>query len=139
MVINSLINIWMRIFFLIFTAIVLMTYAFGCKKSETESINEQLKGQWVRTDIKSDTLVFGYLSLPWVEIRRGYEIINGSNTQKVYGWFDYRITNDSISLTGIASSNWSEKWYLFKINASRMNIEDFIDSTNTILTFEKIK
>src|SRR5664280_1457253 len=123
---------------IIFLLIIIIS-SLGCKKDQPVKINEQLKGQWVRTDIRSDTLVFGYLSLPWVEIRRGYEIINGSNTQKVSGWFDYRITNDSISLTGIASSNWSEKWYLFKIDDSRMNIEDFIDSTNTILTFEKIK
>lgn len=129
----------MKTFLLAFAAIVLMITVFSCKKDQPESINEQLKGQWVRTDDRTDTLVIGYLSLPWIEIRRGYEIINGSNTQKVYGWFDYRIKNDSISLTGIASSNWSEKWYLFKINDSRMNVEDFIDSTNTILTFEKIK
>lgn len=111
----------------------------GCKKDQTESMNEELKGQWVRTDIRSDTLVLGYLSLLWLEIRRDYEIINGINTQKVYGWFDYRIKNDSISLTGVASSTWSGKWYLFKIIDSRMNIGDFIDSTNVILTFEKIK
>lgn len=101
-------------------------------------MDDQLKGQWVRSDNKSDTLVFGYLSLPWVEVRRGYEIVNGIKTQKVYGWLDYRIAIDSISFTWIASSAWSEKWYSIKINASKMDIGDFIDSTNAILTFAKI-
>jgi len=124
--------------YLLITSFCIVLLCFGCKKTGTVSINDQLKGQWVRNDIKTDTLVFGYLSLPWVEVRRGYEIINGISKQKVYGWFDYRIANDSISFTGIASSAWSEKWYSIKINASKIDIGDFIDRTNAILTFAKI-
>jgi hypothetical protein len=113
---------------------------FGCKKDQTESMNEQLKGQWVRIDIRSDTLLFGYWSNNWVELRRGNKMIDGNNTPIApCGLFEYSITNDSINLNWIASSSFSTKKYLFKLYNSKMNIGNFIESSNAILTFEKIK
>jgi hypothetical protein len=130
----------MKTFLLVFTAIVLIITVYSCKKNQTESMDEQLKGQWVRTDIRSDTLIFGYYSNNWVEIRRGYEIIDGNKTEKVpNGLFEYGTANDSINFNWIASSSFSTKKYLFKLYNSKMDIGDFIDSTNVILTFEKIK
>ncbi len=123
---------------LIFSFMILV--GFGCKKDQTESMNEQLKGQWVRIDIRSDTLLFGYWSNNWVELRRGYKMIDGNNTPIApCGLFEYSITNDNINLNWIASSTLSTKKYLFKLYNSKMNIGNFIESSNAILTFEKIK
>ena len=140
MFINDLILNYMKTFLLSFVAIVLVTTVISCKKNQTESINEQLKGQWVRTDIRTDTLIFGYYSNNWVDLRRGYKMIDGNNTPIVpCGLFEYSIANDSINFNWIASSSFSTKKYLFKLYNSRVDIGDFIDISNTILTFEKIK
>jgi hypothetical protein len=130
----------MKIYLLAFAAIVLMITVFSCKKNQTESIDEQLKGQWVRTDNSTDTLLFGYYSNNWVELRRGYKMIDGNNTPIApCGLFEYRISNDSINFNWIASSSFSTKKYLFKLYNSKMDVGDFIDVSDTILTFEKIK
>ena len=140
MFINDLIFNYMKTFLLAFAAIVLIITVFSCKKDQTESINEQLKGQWVRTDIRTDTLLFGYWSNNWVELRRGTEIIDGNITPKLpFGLFEYNTANDSINFNWIASSSFSTKKYLFKLYNFKMDIGDFINSTYVILTFEKIK
>ncbi len=131
---------FMRTFLLAFAAVILITGVFSCKKSRTESLNEQLKGQWVRTDIRTDTLIFGYYGNNWVDLSRGYNIIDGVSTPIVpCGLFEYSIANDSINLNWIASSSFSTKKYFFKLYNSKMDIGDFIDASETILTFEKIK
>jgi hypothetical protein len=124
---------------IIFLLIIIIS-SLGCKKDQTVTINEQLKGQWVRTDIRTDTLLFGYWSNNWVELRRGTEIIDGNIKPKLpFGLFEYNAANDSINFNWIASSSFSTKKYLFKLYNSKMDIGDFIDSDNVILTFEKIK
>jgi hypothetical protein len=128
----------MRTYLLVFCAVVLITGVFSCKKPQTESIVEQLKGQWVRTDIRTDTLIFGYYGNNWVDLRRGYKIIDGVNKPVVpCGLFEFSIANDSINLNWIASSSFSTKKYLFKLYNSKLDIGDFIDGSNSILTFEK--
>jgi hypothetical protein len=52
----------MRIFLLIFSAIILLTYAFGCKKSETASIKkEKVRKKRINLQIKSTVKLGGSL------------------------------------------------------------------------------
>jgi hypothetical protein len=122
-----------------YVIILLFILVYSCEKNE--SIETELNGKWVRVDRVSDTIIFGDEEPDnMFNLKRGYDIIDGNKTPITpFGLYEYKIYQDSIWVQWSLSSYLSQKKYFFKLNNSTIEIEDFIDKTNTNIIFEKVK
>jgi hypothetical protein len=119
-----------------FILLVLM----GCEKDLIET--QQLKGTWVESEFKSDTIVFGNMP-EMLTLNRGKEL-RDSFLLPIYhsGPYTYQIDNDSINIRwGLSSTLVTSKYYFeFDNKNDRIKIGNFfIDSlsSNKILVFYK--
>lgn len=128
----------MRTVFLIgFILIALMS----CEKDLIET--QQLKGSWIESEFKSDTIVFGNMpemfTLNRKKEMRGSSLVPGYRS----GPYSYQIETDSINiLWGLSSTIVTSKYYFeFDNKNDRLRIGNFfIDSlsNNKILVFVKV-
>ena len=126
----------LRLSIIIFSIFYIAT--IGCEKNDSAS--PQLEGQWIRLNVKTDTLTFKQLGDNfYFDLRRGYDTIDDQIISKTpSGLFEYKIYGDSIWIQWTASSFMSNKKFYFKNHGSTFEIGDFIDRTNTIMTFRLI-
>ena len=115
----------------------------GCSKNDTDLLSSsELKGKWVETETRMDTISFELLGGAEVmNLARGKEIRNGSLLPKYWsGPYNYNLINEKISLNWLLSSNSNYNDYYFKIIDKRLNIGNFYESSSgEILTFEKLE
>jgi hypothetical protein len=125
---------------LLFVAIVAMSFDYVPSKQQTESINDRLKGKWVRQDESYDTLAFGYKTDHLFELRRGYSVNHAKNIPMPrFGLYSYQIMKDSLTIRRMPSSNIKDEIYHFRLKDSYLEIGDFIHGTNKVLKFERLK
>jgi hypothetical protein len=124
--------------YLLFFASVLIVFGISCKK---DSLTNDIRGQWVRVDNRSDTITFGIQDQDRFELFRGYQPgEDGILIPKIpLGIYEYKIKDSSISIHWSASSSsvWPE--YYFSSHGSKIEIGNFIEDTNTRIILEKIK
>jgi hypothetical protein len=125
--------------YLTLVAILLIGFVISCKK---DSLTNDLKGQWVRVDNRTDTLTFGISNQDnWFELFRGYEADNDGILRPVIplGVYEYKIKDNTIQIHWSASSSsiWPE--YYFSFQGSEIEMGNFIDSTSPRIIFEKVK
>lgn len=113
----------------------------GCEKDLIET--QQLKGTWVESEFKTDTIVFGNMPEMFT-LNRGKEM-RDSFLLPIYhsGPYTYQIETDSINiLWGLSSTLVSSKYYFeFDNKNDRLRIGNFfIDSlsNNKILVFVRV-
>ncbi|APQ17914.1 hypothetical protein [Maribacter hydrothermalis] len=114
----------------------------SCSKNEVEeSSSSELKGKWVETETRTDTITFEvFEEVTAINLARGKEIRNGSLLPKYgSGPYNYKLLNEKISLNYSLSSNSSYNDYYFKIINNKFKIGNFYESTSgELLTFEKL-
>ena len=114
-----------------------------CSKDDTKSLNStNLKGKWIETETRLDTLSFESLDdLEIMNLNRGKELSNGNFMPKPKsGPYTYILLEEKISLNWVLSSNSSFNDYYFKVIDNRLNIGNFYESTSgEILTIEKLE
>jgi hypothetical protein len=102
-----------------------------------------LKGNWVETSFKTDTLEFDLFGdgESMLILKRGTELKDGQTLPKsASGPYDYKIVGNEISLRWSLSSLMESNNYYFKQTNDLIEIEDFYnaDLGSTILEFRKI-
>ena len=125
--------------YLILFAFLLIGCGISCKK---DSLTNDLKGQWVRLDNRSDTVTFGFEDQDnWFELFRGYQLGEDGNLRpKIpFGIYEYKIKDDSILIHWSASSFSAWPKYYFIYQGSEIEIGNFIDHTNPSIILEKVK
>ncbi len=114
----------------------------GCSKDDANIVpSSELKGKWVETETRKDTLSFESLdNLEIMNLNRGKEISDGNLLPKPgSGPYKYKLSEEKISLNWVLSSNSSFTDYYFKIIGNHLNIGNFYGSASgEILTFEKL-
>ncbi len=122
---------------------ILMLTLLSCSKDETNiATASDLKGKWVEIEMRMDTLSFESLdNFERMNLNRGKEIIEGYLLPKyASGPYEYEITERTITLNWMLSSNVSFDDYYFKVIGNKLNIGNFYDSEiGEMLTFEKIE
>jgi hypothetical protein len=110
----------------------------GCEKKDSETF--QLEGQWMRQDVKTDTITFKqFEKTTFFDLKRGNDTIGNQIIPKTpCGLFEYKIYGDSIWVQWAAASSLSDKKYYFKKLGSTIEMGNFIDKSNTIITFQYI-
>jgi hypothetical protein len=127
-------------YLLLFVAMITMSFEFAHPKHQKESINDQLKGRWVRQDESYDTLAFGYKTDHTFELRRGYSVNHAKNIPMPrFGLYGYQIMKDSLVIHSMTYSNIKDEKYLFRLKDSHLEIGDFIHGTTKVLKFERLK
>jgi hypothetical protein len=113
-----------------------------CSKDDTKSqTSTSLKGKWVETETRMDTLFFESIDdLDFMNLNRGKELRNGNLLPKPHsGPYIYKLLEEKISLNWVLSSNSDFNDYYFKVIDNRLNIGNFYDSTSgETLTFERL-
>ncbi len=108
-----------------FLSIVLLQ--FSCNKEDDDLNSKYLKGVWVHTDTKADTIDFSnrmFMSEKTFEVKRGKEIRNGYEFSKAgSGIYTYTIKGDSIYLRDLASSYGGFFPYYFRIDPDRKSFD----------------
>ena len=125
--------------YLILFAFLLIGFGISCKK---DSLTNNLKGQWVRVDNRSDTVTFGFKDQDnWFELFRGYQLgEDGILRPKIpLGIYEYKIKVRSILIHWSASSSSTWPEYYFSLQGSEIEMGNFIDNTNPNIILEKIK
>lgn len=128
----------------IFISIVLLQ--FSCSKENDEIDSKSLKGMWVHTGTKTDTIDFNskmFTSGKTFELKRGKEIWNGYELPKTgSGFYTYEIKTDSIYLRDMISSAGGSLFY-FKLDPDKKSFEiaSFAPFTGGLMVnkFRKIK
>ncbi len=117
--------------------ILTLLFFFSCEKGD-EQIN-RLRGTWVETLQRSDTLIFGEFDLgdgqQWLELKR--ENMTSS------GPYNYYFFHDSISLQWALSSCLCRHNYYFSLNSEENtfligNFYRLEDSDEPLLSFQKV-
>ncbi|WP_375325364.1 hypothetical protein [Flagellimonas sp. GZD32] len=113
-----------------------------CSKDDTKNqTSTSLKGKWVETETRMDTLFFESKDgLDFMNLNRGEELRNGNLLPKPNsGPYIYKLLEEKISLNWVLSDNSNFNDYYFEVIDNRLNIGNFYDSEfGEILTFEKI-
>lgn len=113
-----------------------------CSKDDTKSLTSiNLKGKWIETETRMDTLFFESLDdLDIMNLNRGKELKDGNLLPKPKsGPYRYKLLEEKISLNWVLSSNSSFNDYYFKIIDNRLNIGNFYGSAlGETLTFERL-
>ncbi|MEA5127089.1 MAG: hypothetical protein VB074_02800 [Proteiniphilum sp.] len=130
-----------------FMFILIVLLQFSCSKENDEIDSKSLKGVWVHTDTKTDTIDFStrmFVSGKTFELKRGKEIRNGYELPKTgSGFYTYEIKGDSIYLRDVISSSGGSLPFYFKIDPDKKSfeIESFAPFTGGLMVnrFRKIK
>ncbi len=105
----------------------------ACSEDDLNISPSDLHGEWVEVISQTDTLFF--------ESRNNSNIFHLKRAQGVKlrtGPYEYRLTEDKISLYWMLSSNYTFNDYHFNTAGNRLEIGNFYESTTgEILTFEK--
>ncbi|SDL20768.1 hypothetical protein [Kriegella aquimaris] len=113
-----------------------------CSKDDKQSLtSSDLKGKWIETETRKDTLFFESLdNLDFMNLNRGKELRNGNLLPKPKsGPYRYKLLEEKISLNWVLSSDSSFNDYYLKVINNRLNIGNFYGSTlGETLTFEKL-
>lgn len=100
--------------------IVFFIFSLACNKAEEEFNNEVLKGIWIHTETKTDTMDFNiglFASENAFELKRGKEVRNGYTLSKIGSdIYRYKLKGDSIYLNGMLSSYAGYFQYYFKMS-----------------------
>lgn len=110
-----------------------------CEDNSDLVNSSNLKGKWIETQTRMDTLSFESLNdLAIMNLNRGKESQSGNLEPKPKsGPYEYKIIEENISLRWILSSNSNFNDYYFKIIDDKLNIVNFYGSTlGETLTFE---
>lgn len=112
-----------------------------CKK---ESASDNMKGNWVESSQRSDTIEFVSYSdtkEKWLNLKRKKRA-NGL-PDYADGYYSMKLKQDSVILQWIFSSSISNKYYYFKFNNDKASflIGNFYkhDIGDSLLRFEKLK
>ena len=112
----------------------------SCNK---ESLTEDLKGKWIRTDLNTDMITFFVIGNDdeWLELSRGYVLEEDgvSRPKRPFGPYQFRIEKDSIKLLWAASSSLEWHQYFFHFKNSEIEMGNFIDNTSPTITLQKVK
>ena len=115
----------------------------GCSKDGKDVVaSSDLKGKWIETETRMDTLSFESLdNQDIMNLNRGKEIRDGNMLPKSgSGPYKYNLLEEKISLNWVLSSDSSFKDYYFKIIDNRLNIGNFYGSkSGETLIFEKLE
>ena len=107
----------------------------SCSDDELNISPSDLQGEWIEVESLTDTLLF--------ESRNNSNIFHLKRAQSVKfrtGPYEYRLTEDKISLYWMLSSNYKFDDYHFKVIGNRLEIGNFYDSNvDEILIFEKVE
>ena len=117
--------------------LALFAFLLACEKGDEQV--SVIKGTWVESENRSDTLIFGELDLRdgqlWFELKRPELIGTGP--------YNYYFFHDSISIQSAFSSCLCRENYYFSLEkgAESFRIGNFIDPGNShtgMLVFEKV-
>ena len=125
--------------FILLTILFLGGIVLSCKK---ESLIDELRGEWVRADIRTDTVTFGkFANDDWLELFRGYILEEDGvyRPKKPNGPYEFKIGSDSIKILWAASSSLVWQTYYFQLKNSEIEIWNFIDNTSPRITLQKVK
>ena len=126
--------------YIVLTIFLFIGIVLSCNKV---SLVEDLKGKWVRTDVKTDTITFFVFENDdeYLALFRGYVLEeDGVNRpKKPFGPYQFRIENDSIKLLWSASSSLIWHQYYFQLKNSEIEMGNFIDNTSPRFTLQKVK
>ena len=123
--------------------LIIFVFVFlSCSKDNSDLVNSSnLKGKWIETQTRMDTLSFESLdNLAIMNLNRGKESQSGNLVPKPNsGPYEYKFIEENISLRWVLSSNSNFNDYYFKIIGDKLNIGNFYGSTlGETLTFEKL-
>lgn len=125
--------------YLILFAFLLIGCGISCKK---DSLTNDLKGQWVRVDNRSDTVTFGFEDQDnWFELFRGYQLDNDGiyRPKKPFGIWTFMVQDSSIKIQWAASSSLEWLEYYFSFQGLEIEMGNFIDNTNPRIILKKVK
>lgn len=115
---------------------------FSCSKENKLMLSaEDLSGEWIEVDTRSDTLHFTSLDgMDIMTLRRGFEMRDGHLLPRLAsGPYEYRLENDRISLHWTLSSNSAFETVSFAIQDRRLTIGNFYDSKyGSQIIFERL-
>lgn len=127
----------MRYFFIITLSCALSS----CSKDKIDGpIASDLNGKWIEVQTKLDTLTFeSWDEMEIVTLGRGKETINGHLLPKLgSGPYQYRFTDEKISLYWMLSSDSRYNDHSFMIAGNKLYIGNFYSSSlGPTLTFKK--
>ncbi|QSE97256.1 hypothetical protein [Fulvivirga lutea] len=121
--------------------ILLLFIAFSCSEENPVQQTIVVESRWIEIINESDTISFESLDgLKVISLKRGTEIQNGQSIPKPgAGLYDFKITNDKISLRWYLSSNSAFNDYYFNKSDDELQIENFYDegASGIINTFRR--
>lgn len=103
--------------------------SISCSKVESELNDRLLKGVWVNSVTKTDTLDFNVRpdftrSSNLFQLKRGTEEKRGQTIPKIgNGYYEYIIAGDKICLKGLLIDIHSDKEYVFKLNNDSKSLQ----------------
>ncbi len=103
--------------------------SISCSKVESELNDRLLKGVWVNSVTKTDTLDFNVRpdftrSSNLFQLKRGTEEKRGQTIPKIgNGYYEYIIAGDKIYLKGLLIDIHSDKEYVFKLNNDSKSLQ----------------
>lgn len=123
--------------------IVSVLTLLSCSKAGTKNDSfSRLKGNWVALETRTDTLYFkNWEGMEIMNLARGRELRDGNSVPKSgSGFYEYSITQETINLRWMLSSNANFKEYTFQVKENTLTIGNFYGSSSTdILEFEKLE
>ena len=132
--------------YLLFVTMILPAVIMLVSCHKNYSYPGTLRGSWVETSTKSDTILFNSdKETGMLILQRGYEIRNGYRLPIIGSdWYSYKLLPDSIRLMGGLSSVYFDETFFFKYDEANLTINigkfsKYIDTNKSILTFRKIK
>lgn len=123
------------------TAFTLALLASCSPDNVTPTTSSDLGGKWIEVSTTTDTLTFeSWGNLEVMTLSRGKEMQNGHMLPKTgSGPYEYKLTQEKISLYWMLSSNYSFKEYSFIRNGNRIIVDNFYDpGLGDRLIFEKL-
>lgn len=130
---------------IVVTALVLVIIVLIATSCENHKLagDPALRGTWVESVGRTDTLVFSYLDdMSVVTLRRGKEWVNGHMVYKSSGGdYHYTLNGDQISLKWFASSSMTWHQYPFHAADDFLLIGNFYDPNRkgTTERFERLR
>lgn len=127
---------------------ILLFCTASCQKNQLPK--SPLSGTYIETEKKTDTIIFGSVydgQNPVFELKRGFRISDGYILPDYYsGYYNYTISQDSISLYWFLSSGSTQSWYFKNLpEENKMIIGNFFKSPENsandkdTLVFTRIK
>jgi hypothetical protein len=130
--------------------LIITCFLTNCEKQnefpDPGTLPEGLKGSWVETNTRTDTMVFNSDRMTgYFYLSRGFAITNGYWLPKIGSTsYSYTISGDSISAIDGLSSSMEGGTYYFRFDEPNLKINigkfsKYINTWKPILTFRKIK